>query len=161
MNPIKTSTWSVRFTLPKSETAKRSWAVNLCASVVAPTAERALAVIREAHPDAEVFQVNHKGHDVTYLDPMDLAQVRWVSAGTKCDDSRRYPYTHLADAHGHCVFCAAIVEVAPVPVIRPVDEAMQDVIGGAPPVLLTPEQVASIASEDESTQDKREGDRGR
>jgi hypothetical protein len=69
-NSVKTSTWSVRFTLPKDESKGRKWAQNGCVTCVCDTAEKAIQLLRDEHEDAVVHNVNHKGHDFTLIDPV-------------------------------------------------------------------------------------------
>lgn len=106
---VRTSTWSVRFTLPKDESKGRSWGVNLTATCVCDTAERACALVKAAHADAVVYQVNHKGNDVTYVDAMVTACLNFVRVGTKCPNNRHGYSPHVVNDHGRCSLCAAVV----------------------------------------------------
>lgn len=68
MRPVETSTWSVRYTLPKDDAKDRRWAVNKSVTVVCGTLERAGELVRNLEPDAVIYSVNHKGREATLLD---------------------------------------------------------------------------------------------
>lgn len=55
------STWSVTFTLPPEE--KRSWVMNKHSNVVAATAERAIACLREHYPHCTIISVVKSGRN--------------------------------------------------------------------------------------------------
>lgn len=66
---VKTCTWSVRYTLPKDEAKSRGWALNGSYTCVCATIDEAIALVREQHPDAVVYNVNHKGSEATLFAP--------------------------------------------------------------------------------------------
>lgn len=108
-NPVMTSSWALRFELPKNKDKGRDWSVSLSATVICDTAERAAEIIREAHSDAVVYAINHKGKDVTYADPMVLGACSFARAEEKCPKNRRGYQRHQANDHGRCAYCAAIL----------------------------------------------------
>jgi hypothetical protein len=106
-----TSSWSVLFELPRNPEKGRDWGTNKSATVVCDTAERAAEIIREAHSDAVVYAINHKGKEVTYVDPACLSRLHFAKPGEKCPLNRRHPYTHVANDQGRCATCAALIVV--------------------------------------------------
>lgn len=58
---VNMSLWTISFTLPKDEGKGRRWTLNERHSVLAITLEDALARVRERHPDAVFYNVNHAG----------------------------------------------------------------------------------------------------
>lgn len=70
---IRSHLWSVRYTLPKDEAKGRKWAKNGNATCVADTAEGAIALLKLAHEDATIFNVNHQGGGAeTYVEERHL-----------------------------------------------------------------------------------------
>lgn len=67
---LKTTTWNVRFTLPKGDPAgKPDWQVNMTITCVCDTIDKAIELVREQHPAAIVYGVTHKGTEFTLFDP--------------------------------------------------------------------------------------------
>ena len=68
--PLKTSTWNVRFTLPKGDPkGEPNWAKNMAITCVCGTIYKALELVQAEHPAAVIFGVTHKGTDFTLFDP--------------------------------------------------------------------------------------------
>lgn len=57
--------WDVKFTVPKPRKLHDGrevlWNDNFQLGVLAETLERALFMIRAAHPDATIYNINHRG----------------------------------------------------------------------------------------------------
>ena len=67
---LNTSTWSVRFTLPKGDPrGSPNYAQNMTLVCVCNTVDAAVALVRGEHPGAFIFSVNHKGKEGTLFDP--------------------------------------------------------------------------------------------
>lgn len=64
----KPSCWGIRFSTPPAEGSGRNWWGNHDISVFAMTAEKAIAVIRDEYPTAEVHQVNRKSSGEVLFD---------------------------------------------------------------------------------------------
>lgn len=80
MSLLKTAVWNVRFTLPKGDPkGERGWAKNATISCVCDSIDAAIRLVREEHPDAQIFAVNHKGHEMTLFDAS-IAQPVLVAA---------------------------------------------------------------------------------
>ncbi len=70
MSVLKTSTWSVRFTLPKGDPkGEPNWAKNMTITCVCDAVDMAIALVRAEHPAAMIFSATHKGNDFTLFDP--------------------------------------------------------------------------------------------
>jgi hypothetical protein len=108
-NPFMTSSWSLRFELPVDKSKGRDWSRSLSATVICDTAERAAEIIREAHADAVIYAINHKGRDVTYADPLTMASIHFAKADGKCPKNRHGYQEHQPNDHGRCAFCAAVL----------------------------------------------------
>lgn len=67
--------WSVRYTLPaiKGNTGERRYTKNGSATCICDSLEQAHAMFRSTHPDAVVWQINHKGADEYYYDKVQHA----------------------------------------------------------------------------------------
>lgn len=63
------SAWAIHFTVPPD--AEHKWTRNIQVTVIAATAERAIARLREVHADARIMQINHKGGGVLIVDGAD------------------------------------------------------------------------------------------
>lgn len=67
---LKTAVWMVRFTLPKGDPkGEPNWAKNMTITCVCSDIDTAIALIRAEHPAAQIYNINHKGHEMTLFDP--------------------------------------------------------------------------------------------
>jgi len=64
------STWGIGYTTPPTE--KKRWKQNHHCNVVSVTAERAIACVRERHPDCTIISVNKTGRDSETLVDADV-----------------------------------------------------------------------------------------
>lgn len=60
--------WQVNYSLPKNEAKGRRWNENHAATVVCATAQRAIVIVLECEPDANIHNVNRGGRGVVMVD---------------------------------------------------------------------------------------------
>lgn len=69
---IEASLWNVEFSTDPTE--KRKWRQNHILGVVSETLDRAIEIVREAHPDARIHAVHKKSPNNTVLVDKSLVQ---------------------------------------------------------------------------------------
>lgn len=61
--------WGVRYALPaiKGDTGERRYSRNGTCTCICETIDEAISLLRQKHPDALIWSVNHRGQDETYF----------------------------------------------------------------------------------------------